>query len=100
MSEREPVPHKITNCAECGGRLGWDKHPYISENGFCYRVRICDSCGKETHTKQGPEVVTAVTIPNPENPSCVGGKSAFRLREKFCSFFRQLRYKTNPFPAG
>jgi len=58
MSEKEPVPHKITNCSECGGRLGDDKRPYTSESGYRYRVKVCEGCGKETHTKQGPEEVT------------------------------------------
>ena len=62
MKEREPVAHRITTCPNCGGRLKAGKNPYTSAQGFLYRVRKCGKCGKEVHTKQGPEEVTGLLV--------------------------------------
>lgn len=53
-----PRPHKVHACPRCGGKLGHDPHPYTSETGHIFRARLCESCGAETHTKQGPEEIT------------------------------------------
>ena len=55
-----PVPHKVLFCPECGGKLKWDNHPCISEQGTAYRRKECLQCGVIVHTKQGAEMVTGV----------------------------------------
>ena len=53
-----PRPHRVHICLYCYGKLGHDQHPVTSETGYIFRARVCEGCGKITHTKQAPEEIT------------------------------------------
>lgn len=52
--------NRVTECPECGGKLGFDRDAYTSDSRFIYRARPCSACGAIIHTKQSPEEVTGV----------------------------------------
>lgn len=53
-----PRSHKVHTCPRCEGKLGADKSAVISETGWIFRARVCETCGEITRTKQGPEEIT------------------------------------------
>lgn len=70
------TPHRVRVC-RCGGVLLSDKSAVTSDNGFRYRARLCEGCGKVTRTKQPPEEVCVEAFRTPLQDSTTAADRIF-----------------------